>query len=188
MTVFQNFHQEVKKTDDSESVLSLDSLEAGEQSGNYTTPSESSLTTPCDCTVSNPEKSQTRNNGLLYTAQSTSSKNMHLNNCLRNVDSQYYHNLLTHGLLAKHNVLTPAEHVNTLEEESTASDRSGKNTAEFSTSGKQEMSVSNVFSFLQNIKEERSKPSSGTAYILATGHPVLNPSKTWASPDRKSVV
>lgn len=183
MTVFQNFHQEVKKTDDSESVLSLDSLEAGEQSGNYTTPSESSLTTPCDCTVSNPEKSQTRNNGLLYTAQSTSSKNMHLNNCLRNVDSQYYHNLLTHGLLAKHNVLTPAEHVNTLEEESTASDRSGKNTAEFSTSGKQEMSVSNVFSFLQNIKEERSKPSSGTAYILATGHPVLNPSKTWASPE-----
>ncbi|KAM9019494.1 centrosomal protein of 126 kDa isoform 1-T1 [Ara ararauna] len=179
----ENFHQEVKKTDDSESVLSLDSLEAGEQSGNYTTPSESSLTTPCDCTLYNPEKSQTRNNVLLYTAQSTSSKNMHLNNCLRNVASQYYHNLPTHDLLAKHNVLTPAEHVNTSEEESTASDRSGKNTAEFSTSGKQEISVSNVFSVLQNIKEERSKPSSGTAYTLATGHPVLNPSKTWASPE-----
>uniref|UniRef100_A0A8B9IWB2 Centrosomal protein 126 n=1 Tax=Amazona collaria TaxID=241587 RepID=A0A8B9IWB2_9PSIT len=183
MPVFQNFHQEVKKTDDSESVLSLDSLEAGEQSGNYTTPSESSLATPCDCTLYNPEKSQTRNNVLLYTAQSTSSKNMHLNNCLRNVASQYYHNLPTHDLLAKHNVLTPAEHVNTSEEESTASDRSGKNTAEFSTSGKQKISVSNVFSFLQNIKEERSKPSSGTAYTLATGHPVLHPSKTWASPE-----
>ncbi|XP_065534777.1 centrosomal protein of 126 kDa [Lathamus discolor] len=179
----ENFHQEVKKIDDSESVLSLDSLEAGEQSGNYTTPSESSLTTPCDCTLYNPEKSQTRNNGLLYTAQSTSSTNMHLNNCLRNVASQYYHNLPTHDLLAKHNVLTPAEHVNTSEEESTASDRSGKNTAEFSASGKQEISVSNMFSFLQNIKEERSKPSSGTTYTLATGHPVLNPSKTWASPE-----
>ncbi|XP_061230360.1 centrosomal protein of 126 kDa isoform X2 [Neopsephotus bourkii] len=179
----ENFHHELKKTDDSESVLSLDSLEAGEQSGNYTTPSESSLTTPCDCTLYNPEKSQTRNNGLLYTAQSTSSKNMHLNNCLRNVASQYYHNLPTHDLLAKHNVLTPAEHVSTSEEESTASDRSGKNIAEFSTSGKQQISVSNVFSFLQNIKEERSKPSSGTAYTLTTGHPVLNPSKTWASPE-----
>ncbi|XP_030331543.1 centrosomal protein of 126 kDa isoform X2 [Strigops habroptila] len=178
----ENFHEEVKKTDDSESVLSLDSLEAGEQSGNYTTQSESSLTTQYDCTLYTPEKSQNRNNGLLYTAQSTS-KNMHLNNCLRNVDSQYYHNLPAHDLLAEHNVLTPAEHLNTSEEESSASDRSGKKSSEFSTSGKQEISVSNVFSFLQNIKEESSKPPSGTPYTLATGHPVLNPSKTWANSD-----
>ncbi|XP_050767435.1 centrosomal protein of 126 kDa [Gymnogyps californianus] len=179
----ENFHQEVKKTDDSESLSSLDSLEAGEQNGNYTTPSESSLTTQCDCALYNPEKSQTRNNGLLYTAQSTSSKNMHLNNCLRNVESQYYRNLPSHDLLAKHNVLTPAEHVNNSEEESSASHRSGKKPVEFSTSGKQESSVSNAFGFLQNIKEERSKPSSGTASTLATGHPVFNPSKAWASPD-----
>ncbi|NXW24063.1 CE126 protein, partial [Circaetus pectoralis] len=179
----ENFHQDVKKTDDSESLSSLDSLEAGEQNGNYTTLSESSLTTQCDCALYNPEKSQTRNNGLLYTAQSTSSKNMHLNNCLRNVDSQYYHNLPIHDLLAKNNVLTSAEHVNSSEEESSASHRSQKNPAEFSTSGKQESSVSNAFSFLQNIKEERSKPSSERASTLATGHPVLNPSKAWASPD-----
>ncbi|KAM6211441.1 centrosomal protein of 126 kDa [Sarcoramphus papa] len=179
----ENFHQEVKKTDDSESLSSLDSLEAGEQNGNYTTPSESSLTTQCDCALYNPEKSQTRNNGLLYTAQSTPSKNMHLNNCLRNVDSQYYRNLPSHDLLAKHNVLTPAEHINNSEEGSSASHRSGKKPVEFSTSGKQESSVSNAFSFLQNIKEERSKPSSGTASTLATGHPVFNPSKAWASPD-----
>ncbi|XP_075598435.1 centrosomal protein of 126 kDa isoform X1 [Balearica regulorum gibbericeps] len=178
----ENFHQEVKKSDDSESLSSLDSLEAGEQNGNYTTPSESSLTAQCDCALYDPEKSQTKNNGLLYTAQSTS-KNMHLNNCPRNVDSQNNHNLPIHDLLAKHNVLTPAEHVNNSEEESSASHRSGKKPAEFSTSGKQESSVSNAFSFLQNIKEERSKRSSGTASTLATGHPVFDPSKAWASPD-----
>ncbi|NWX70990.1 CE126 protein, partial [Alca torda] len=179
----ENFHQEVKKTDDSESLSSLDSLEAGEQNGNYTTPSESSLTTQCDCALYNPEKSQTRNNGWLYTAQSTSSKNMHLNNCLRNVDSQNNHNLPIHDLLAKYNVLTPAEHINNSEEESSASHRPGKKPAEFSASGKQERSLSNAFRFLQNIKEESSKPSSGTASTLASGHPVFNPSKVWASPD-----
>ncbi|PKU32860.1 hypothetical protein llap_16836 [Limosa lapponica baueri] len=174
----ENFHQEVKKTDDSGSLSSPDSLEAGEQNGNYTTPSESSLTTHCDCVLYNPEKSQTRNNGLLSTAQSA-----HLNNCLRNVDSQNSHNLPIHDLLAKHNVLTPAEHVNSSEEESSASHRPGKNPTGFFTSGKQERSVNNAFSFLQNIKEERSKPSSGMASTLATGHPVFNPSKAWASPE-----
>ncbi|XP_072706750.1 centrosomal protein of 126 kDa isoform X2 [Ciconia boyciana] len=177
----ENFNPEVKETDDSESLSSLDSLEAGEQNGNYTTPSESSLTTHCDCALYNPEKSQTRNNGLLYTAQSTSSKNMHLNNCLRNVDSQNNHNLPIHDLLAKHNVLTPAEHVNNSKEESSVSHRSEKKPAEFSTSGMQ--CLNNAFSFLQIIKEERSKPSSGTASTLATGHPVFNPSKARASPD-----
>ncbi|KFQ86983.1 Uncharacterized protein KIAA1377, partial [Phoenicopterus ruber ruber] len=174
----ENFHQEVKKTDDSESLSSLDSLEAGEQ--NYTTQTESSLTTQCDCALYNPEKSQTRNNGLLYTAQSTS-KNMHLNNCLRNVDAQTNYNLPIHDLLAKHNVLTPADHVNNSKEESSVSHRYEKKPAEFSTSGKQ--ALNNAFSFLQNIKEERSKPSSGTASTLATGHPVFNPSKARASPD-----
>ncbi|XP_074012873.1 centrosomal protein of 126 kDa [Numenius arquata] len=174
----ENFHREVKKRDDSESLSSPDSLEAGEQNGNYTTPSESSLTTHCDCVLYNPEKSQSRDNGLLSTAQT-----VHLNNCLRNVDSQNSHNLPIHDLLAKHNVLTPAEQVNSSEEESSASHRPGKKPTGFSTSGKQERSVNNAFSFLQNIKEERSKPSSGMASTLATGHPVFNPSKAWASPE-----
>ncbi|NWZ98869.1 CE126 protein, partial [Nesospiza acunhae] len=177
----ENFHQEVKKTDDSESLMSLDSLEAGEQNGNCTTQSESSFTTQCDCALYDPEKCQTRNNGLLHTDQSTS-KNVHLNNCLRNVDLLHYHNIPIHDLLAKHNVLTHAEHVNTSEEESSASHRSGKQPAEFSPSGKQKSSVSNAFSFLQNIKE-RSKPSSGTSSTFATGHPVFNPSRAWDSPD-----
>ncbi|KFU90942.1 Uncharacterized protein KIAA1377, partial [Chaetura pelagica] len=174
----ENF--QVKDTDDSESLSSLDSLEAGEQNGNYTTLNESSLTTQCDCALSNPEKSQARNNGLLYTAQSTSSKYMHLNNCLRNADLQNNHNLPINDLLAKHNILTPAEHVKNSEEESPASCRLGGKPAEFSTCGEEESSVTNAFSFLQNTKEERSKPSSGT---LGTGHLVFSPSKTWASPD-----
>ncbi|NWH72064.1 CE126 protein, partial [Piaya cayana] len=177
----QNFHQEVRKTDDSESLSSIDSLEAGEQNGNCTTQSESSLTTECDCALYRPEKSRTPNNGLLYTAQMTSSKNMHLNNCLRNADSRN-NNLPIHDLLAKHNVLTPAEHVNNSEEESSASCGSGKKPAGFSTSSKQGSSVSKAFGFLQNIKE-RSKPPPGLASTLATGHPVFNPSRAWASPD-----
>ncbi|XP_027494823.1 centrosomal protein of 126 kDa isoform X3 [Corapipo altera] len=177
----ENFHQELNETDDSESLTSLDSLEAGGQSGNYTTPNESSLTAQCDCALYDPEKSQTRNNGLLRIDQSTS-KNAHLNNCLRNADSQHYHNIPIHDLLAKHNVLTPAEHVNTSEEESSASQRPGKKLPEFSTSDKQKSSVINTFSFPQNI-EDRSKPSSGMASTLATGHPVFNPSKAWDSPD-----
>ncbi|NWQ75313.1 CE126 protein, partial [Columbina picui] len=178
----ENFHQEVKKTADSDSLSSLDSLEATEQDGNYTTPSESSLATQCDCALYNPGGSQTRNNGLLYPAQSTS-KNVHLNNCLRNADTQNNHNLPIHDLLAKHNVLTPAQHVQNSEEESSASHKSGKNPAEFSTSSKQESSTKNAFFFLQKIKEERSHPFSGIVSTPATGHPVFNPSKAWASPD-----
>ncbi|NXP62303.1 CE126 protein, partial [Chloropsis cyanopogon] len=177
----QNFHQEVKETDDSESLMSLDSLEAGEQNGNCSTQSESSFTTQCDCALYDPEKCQTRNNGLLLTDQSAS-KNAHLNNCLRNVDLLHYHNIPIHDLLAKHNVLTPAEHVNTSEEESSASHRSGKQPAEFSASGNQKSSVSNAFSFLQNMKDG-SKPSSGTTDTFATGHCVFNPSRAWDSPD-----
>ncbi|NXO41260.1 CE126 protein, partial [Locustella ochotensis] len=177
----ENFHQEVKETDDSESLMSLDSLDAAEQNGNCTTLSESSFTTQCDCALYDPEKCQTRNNGLLHPDQSTS-KNAHLNNCLRNVDLLHYHNIHIHDLLAKHNVLTPAEHVNTSEVVSPASYRSGKPPEEFFASGKQKSSVSNAFSFLQNIKD-RSKPPSGTASAFATGHPVFNPGRAWDSPD-----
>nr|XP_047934183.1 centrosomal protein of 126 kDa isoform X3 [Anser cygnoides] len=179
----ENFHQEVEKTDDSESLSSLDSLEAGEQNGNCTPPSESPLTTQCDCAQYNPGKSQTRSNDLIYTTENTS-KNIHLNNCQRNLDSQNSHNNLpVRDLLAKHNVLILAEHVNSSGEESSVSHRSEKKAAEFFTSGNQESSVNKAFTFLQNIKEERRNPSSGTASTLTTGHPVFSPSKAWASPD-----
>ncbi|NXK45667.1 CE126 protein, partial [Chauna torquata] len=179
----ENFHQQVKKTDNSESLSSLDSLETGEQNGNYTPPNESSLTIQCDCALYNPGKSQTSSNDLIYTDENTS-KNIHLNNCQRNSDSQNNHNELPiHDLLAKHNVLTLAEHVNNSEEESSVSHRTEKKTTEFSTSDNQESSVNKAFTFLQNMKEERSNPSSGTASTLATGHPVFSPNKAWANPD-----
>ncbi|NXP50434.1 CE126 protein, partial [Heliornis fulica] len=177
----ENFHQEVMKSDDSESLSSLDSLEAGEQNRNYTTPGESSLTVQCDCALYNPEKSQTQN-GWLYTDQRAASKNIHLNSCLRNADSQNNHSLPTHDLLAKHNVLTPAERVNSSEEESSASHASGERPAGFSTSGKQESSVRKAFSVVQNIHKRR-KQSSTTASTLVTGHPGFNPSTPCASPD-----
>ncbi|XP_067999289.1 centrosomal protein of 126 kDa [Melanerpes formicivorus] len=179
----ENFHQEVEKTDDSESLSSLDSLEAGEPNGNYTTRNESSLTTRCDCALYNPEKSQTGNNVLLYAAHSTSCENVHLNNCLRNTDSQYHHSSAIQDLLAKRNVLTPAEHVNNSEEKSSTFHSSGKKPTEFSTSGKQESSGSNAFTSQQNIKEDRNKPSSGLGSTLATDHPLFNPNKDWANPD-----
>lgn len=182
MSVFQNFHKEVKRTDDSESLSSLDSLEAGEQNENYTPPSESSLTTSCDCAPYIPAKSQTRSNDTFYAAQNTS-KNMHLNNCQRNLDSQNNHSELpTEDLLAKRNILTLAEHTNDTEGESPVSHRSGKKVAEFSISGNQESSVNKAFPFLQNIKEERNDSSSGVCSTLAT-NPVFSFSKAWASPD-----
>ncbi|XP_031451729.1 centrosomal protein of 126 kDa isoform X2 [Phasianus colchicus] len=178
----ENFHKEVKRTDDSESLSSLDSLEAGEQNGNYTPPSESSLTTSCDCAPYIPAKSQSSSNDTFYAAQNTS-KNMHLNNCQRTLDFQSNHNALpTEDLLAKRNILTLAEHTNDTEEESPVSHSSGKKVAEFSTSGNQESSVNKAFPFLKNIKEERNDSSSGVSSTLAT-NPVFSSSKAWASPD-----
>eukprot|EP00075_Anas_platyrhynchos_P034453 XP_027323706.1 centrosomal protein of 126 kDa isoform X4 [Anas platyrhynchos] len=178
----ENF-QEVEKTDDSGSLSSLDSLEAGEQNGTCRPPSESPLTMQCDCAQYNPGKSQTRSNDLIYTNENTS-KNIHLNNCQRNLDSQNSHNNLpVHDLLAKHNFLTLAEDLNSLEEKLSVSHRSEENAVEFFTSGNQESSVNKAFTFLKNIKEERKNPSSGTASTLATGHPAFSPCKAWASPD-----
>ncbi|XP_067145907.1 centrosomal protein of 126 kDa isoform X3 [Apteryx mantelli] len=177
----ENFHQEVKKVASSESLSSLDSLEAGEQNGNYATLSESSLTTQCDCALYNPEKSQTRNSDLLYTTENTSSKNMHLNNCLRNVDSQNnQNNLPIHDPSAKCSVLTPAEHINNSEEGSPVSCRSEQKPTEVSTSHKQESPINNPFTFLKNIKEEKNNLSSEMGSTLSTGNPVFKPSKAWA--------
>ncbi|XP_062433709.1 centrosomal protein of 126 kDa [Rhea pennata] len=175
----ENFHQEVKKVASSESLSSLDSLEAGEQNGNYVTPSESSLTTQCDCALNNPEKSQIRNTGLLYTDENNSSKNRHLNNCLRNVESQNDQNLPIHDSSAKHNVLTPAEHINNSEEESSISCRSEQQPTKVSASDKHEHPINNPFTFLKNIKEKNCL-SSEMAGVLSTGNPVFKPSKAWA--------
>ncbi|NWX95699.1 CE126 protein, partial [Nothoprocta ornata] len=176
----ENFHQEVKKVASSESLLSLDSLEAGDQNGNYVTSSESSLATQCDCTLCNPEKSQTRNSSLLYTAENASSKNRHLNNCLRNIESQNnQNNLPMLDPSAKHTVLTLAEHINSTQEESPLSCRSEQQRTEVSTSNKQEGPVNNSFTFLTNIKGKNNL-SSRFLSTLSTDNPVFKPGKAWA--------
>ncbi|XP_032298079.1 centrosomal protein of 126 kDa isoform X1 [Coturnix japonica] len=174
----ENFHEEVDRTDDSESLSSLDSLEAGEQNAICTPLSEPSLTTSCDCAPCIPGKSQIRSD-VSYAAQNTS-KNTHLNNCQRNIDSQNtHHDLPTEGLLAKRNVLTLA---NDTEEKPPVPHRSGKKVAEFSTSGNQESSVNKAFPILQNRKEERNDSSSGICSTLATSPSVFSSRKAWASP------
>ncbi|XP_068786496.1 centrosomal protein of 126 kDa isoform X1 [Struthio camelus] len=181
LSSLENFHQEVKKVASSESLSSLDSLEAGEQNGNYVTSSESSSTTQGACAGCNPEESQTRNGGLLYSAENTSSKNMHLNNCLRNADSQNNQkNLPIHDPSAKHSVLTPAEHINNSEEESSVSCRSEEKPTEVSTSDKQESPINNPFTFLKSIKEGKNNLSFEMASTLSTDNPVFKPSNTWA--------
>ncbi|XP_072200169.1 centrosomal protein of 126 kDa [Excalfactoria chinensis] len=174
----ENFHEEVDRTDDSESLLSLDSLEAGEQNAICSPPSEPSLTASCDCAPCIPGKSQTGSD-VSYAAQNTS-KNVHLNNCQRNIDSQNTHgDLPTGGLLAKRNVLSLA---NDTEEEPPVPHRSRKKAAEFSTSGNQESCVNKAFPILQNRKEERNDSSSAVCSTLATGPSVFSSSKAWASP------
>ncbi|XP_010209889.1 PREDICTED: uncharacterized protein KIAA1377 homolog, partial [Tinamus guttatus] len=174
-----NFHQEVKKVASSESLSSLDSLETGDQNGNYVTSSESSLATRCDCTLYNPEKSQTRNSSLLYIAENASSKNRHLNNCLRNIESKNnQNNLPILDPLAKHRVLTLAEHTNNAQEESTVSCRSEQQPSEVSTADKQEGPIHNSFTFLKNIKEKNNLCSEMIS-TLATDSPVFKPGIAW---------
>ncbi|OXB70397.1 UNVERIFIED_CONTAM: hypothetical protein H355_004167 [Colinus virginianus] len=156
----ENFHEEVTQTDDSESLSSLDSLEAGEQNGDYTPSNESSLTTSSGRAPVTSGKSQSTRNDMC------------LNNCQRNSDSR---NNLHDSPVARHNALTFAGHTNDTEEKPLVSHRSGKKVAEFS--------VNKAFPFLQNIKEERNNSSPGAASTLATGHSVFSPSKAWASPD-----
>ncbi|OXB57871.1 hypothetical protein ASZ78_016445 [Callipepla squamata] len=157
----ENFHEELKQTDDSESLSSLDSLEAGEQNGDYTPSGESSLTT-----------SSGRGAPVTSGKSQSTSNDMCLNNCQRNSDSQ---NNRHDSPVARRNALTLAGHTNDTEEEPLVSHRSGKKVAEFS--------VNKAFSFLQNIKEERNNSSPGAASTLATGRSVFSPSKAWASPD-----
>ncbi|NXA40673.1 CE126 protein, partial [Eudromia elegans] len=181
----ENFHQEDKKVASSESLSSLDSLEAGDQKGNYVTVSESSLATQCDCTLYNPEKSRTRNSSLLYAVENASSINRHLNNCLRNIESQNnQNNLPILDPSGRRTVPTLAEHINNTQEKSPVSCRSEQQPTEVSTADKQEGPINNSFTFLKNIKEENNL-SSGLLSTLSIDNPVFKPGKAWAVPGER---
>ncbi|CAM5073233.1 unnamed protein product [Natator depressus] len=186
-----NFHQEVNQITNYDSPSSLDSLEAGEQNENYTTPSETSLTTQWDDSILyNSQKSQSTNKSFLDTPDLTFSKNQHVNNWLINLNSQNSQpNTPCHDTLAKQNVLIPAENVHNPKQKSFVPSGTEKRT-EICTSDNQITFVNSPYTFMQNRKEEKNNmlkvPSSGMVSrqsSLATGSPVFKSSKAWATSD-----
>ncbi|XP_053871570.1 centrosomal protein of 126 kDa isoform X1 [Malaclemys terrapin pileata] len=187
-----NFHQEVNQITNYDSPSSLDSLEAGEQNENYTTPSETSLTTQWDDSVPyNSQKSQSTNKSFLDTPELTFSKNQHVNNWLINLDTPNSQpNAPFHDTLAKQNVLIPAENVHNPKQKSFVLSGTEKRTTDICTSDNQITFVNSPCTFLQNRKEEKNNmlkvPSSGMVSresSLATDSPVFKSSKAWATSD-----
>uniref|UniRef100_A0A674IP85 Centrosomal protein 126 n=1 Tax=Terrapene triunguis TaxID=2587831 RepID=A0A674IP85_9SAUR len=187
-----NFHQEVNQITNYDSPSSLDSLEAGEQNENYTTPSETSLTTQWDDSVPyNSQKSQSTNKSFLDTPELTFSKNQHVNNWLINLDiPNSQPNTPFHDTLAKQNVLIPAENVHNPKQKSFVLSGTEKRTTDICTSDNQITFVNSPCTFLQNRKEEKNTmlkvPSSGMVSresSLATDSPVFKSSKAWATSD-----
>ncbi|XP_067423268.1 centrosomal protein of 126 kDa [Emydura macquarii macquarii] len=192
LSSLSNFHQEVNQITNYDSLSSLDSLEAGEQNENYTTPSEISLTTQWDdATPYNSQKSQSTNKSFPDAAELIFSKNQHVNNWLINLDTQNsQRNTPFHDNLAKQNVLTPAENVHNLKQKSFIPSGTEQRTTEICTSDNQITFVNSPCTFIQNRKEEKNNllkiPSSGMLSresSLVTDRPVFKSSKTWATPD-----
>ncbi|XP_044875161.1 centrosomal protein of 126 kDa isoform X3 [Mauremys mutica] len=187
-----NFHQEVNQITNSDSPSSLDSLEAGEQNENYTTPSETSLTTQWDDSIPyNSQKSQSVNKSFLDTPELTFSKNQHVNNWLINLDTQNSQpNTPFHDTLAKQNVLIPAENVHNPKQKSFVLSGTEKRTTDICTSDNQITFVNSPCTFMQNRKEEKTNmlkvSSSGMVSresSLATDSPVFKSSKAWVTSD-----
>ncbi|XP_050796322.1 centrosomal protein of 126 kDa isoform X1 [Gopherus flavomarginatus] len=187
-----NFHQEVNQITNSDSPSSLDSLEAGEQNENYTTPSETSLTTQWDDSIPyNSQNSQSMNKSFLDTPELTFSKNQHVNNWLINLDTQNSQpNTPFHDTLAKQNVLIPAENVHNPKQKSFVLSGTEKRTTDMCTSDNQITFVNSPCTFMQNRKEEKNNmlkvPSSGMVRresSLATDNPVFKSSKAWVTSD-----
>ncbi|XP_039398222.1 centrosomal protein of 126 kDa isoform X2 [Mauremys reevesii] len=185
-----NFHQEVNQITNSDSPSSLDSLEAGEQNENYTTPSETSLTTQWDDSIPyNSQKSQSMNKSFLHTPELTFSKNQHVNNWLINLDTQNSQpNTPFHDTLA--NVLIPVENVHNPKQKSFVLSGTEKRTTDICTSDNQITFVNSPCTFMQNRKEEKTNmlkvPSSGMVSresSLATDSPVFKSSKAWVTSD-----
>ncbi|XP_074917815.1 centrosomal protein of 126 kDa isoform X2 [Chelonoidis abingdonii] len=187
-----NFHQEVNQITNSDSPSSLDSLEAGEQNENYTTPSETSLTTQWDDSIPYiSQNSQSMNKSFLDTPELTFSKNQHVNNWLINLDIQNSQpNTPFHDTLAKQNVLIPAENVHNPKQKSFVLSGTEKRTTDICTSDNQITFVNSPCTFMQKRKEGKTNmlkvPSSGMVSresTLATDSPVFKSSKAWVTSD-----
>ncbi|XP_061484740.1 centrosomal protein of 126 kDa isoform X2 [Rhineura floridana] len=187
----QDFHQEVNEIAHTESVCSVDSLEAGEPNESCATPSETSfLSAQLDSSVHNSEELQTRNKSFSDETDRTFSKNQHVNNWLINLNTS---NIQTaspfHDILIKYNVVPSEEDTFNPEQKSSVQSSSEQREAERCASN-------DNLTFAQNKREKKSfllrgQPS-GTVNTegptLVTDIPILKINKAWADPDSSPTV
>ncbi|KAH0625176.1 hypothetical protein JD844_033360 [Phrynosoma platyrhinos] len=181
----QDFHQEVNEIAHSESVCSVDSLEAGEPNESCATPSEtSSLSAQLDSSVHSSQGSQTRHKSFSSKSDIAFSKNQHVNNWLINLNTS---NIQTtspfRDILIKHNIVPSDEDTSISDWKSSTPNVSEQREAERCASD-------DNLTFAQNKREGKSfllkRPSSGTVSMerpSATETPVLKLNKAWAIPD-----
>ncbi|XP_053166370.1 centrosomal protein of 126 kDa isoform X2 [Hemicordylus capensis] len=184
----QEFHQEVNEIARPESVSSVDSLEAGEPNESYATLSEaSSLSAPLDSSIHNSQGLQTRNKSLSDETDMTISKNQHVNNWLKNLNtSNFQATSPFRDILIKYNVIPSGEDACSSDQKSSVPSISEQREAE-------RCSSENNLTFVQD-KEDKSSllnhtslGTIGTEDPLATDKPVLRINKTWSTPDSSSV-
>ncbi|XP_062983910.1 centrosomal protein of 126 kDa [Elgaria multicarinata webbii] len=186
----QDFHQEVNEIAHSESVCSVDSLEAGEPNESCTTPSEtSSLTTQLDSSALNSQGMRTRNKCFSDETDISFSKRQHVNNWLINLNTS---NIQTtspfRDILIKYNVVPSDEDTCSPGQKSSAPSTSEQREAE-------RWPDDDDLNFTQIKREDKNfvlkLPSSGIVSRenpLATDMPELKLNKAWASPDPSPVV
>nr|XP_060627049.1 centrosomal protein of 126 kDa isoform X1 [Anolis sagrei ordinatus] len=176
----QDFHQEVNEITRSESVSSVDSLEAGEQNESCATLSEtSSLSAQLDSSVHNLQGSQMRHKHFFDKTDTPFSKNQHVNNWLKNLNTS---NVQTtspfRDILIKHNIVPSDEDAS--DWKSSFPEVSEQREAERCASD-------DNLAFTQNKRESKSfllkRPSSGrvtSQTSSATETPFLKLNKAWA--------
>ncbi|XP_028581967.2 centrosomal protein of 126 kDa isoform X1 [Podarcis muralis] len=178
----QDFHQEVNEIAHTESVCSVDSLEAAEPNEGCTTPSEtSSLSAQLDSSVHNSEELQTRNKSFSDETDMTLSKNQHVNNWLTNLNTSNFQTTSPfRDILIKYNVIPSDEDTCSPDQKSFVQSRSEQRETARDASDEN-------LTFAQNEREEKSflskRPSSGTEGPVATDSPVHEINKAWAVPD-----
>ncbi|XP_020651662.3 centrosomal protein of 126 kDa isoform X3 [Pogona vitticeps] len=182
----QDLHQEGNEARCSESVCSVDSLEAGEPNGSCVTPSEtSSLSAQLDSSGHNSQEQQKRADE----ADITFSKNQHVNNWLRNLNTSAVPTTSPfRDILIKYNVVPSDEDTH----------GPGWKSSVLSTSEQTETercASDGNLTFAKNTREGKSfllkHPSSGTVSSKsppATDTAVLKLNKAWTIPNPSPLV
>nr|XP_020651662.1 centrosomal protein of 126 kDa isoform X3 [Pogona vitticeps] len=182
----QDLHQEGNEARCSESVCSVDSLEAGEPNGSCVTPSETSLlSAQLDSSGHNSQEQQRRADE----ADITFSKNQHVNNWLKNLNTSAVPTTSPfRDILIKYNVVPSDEDTHS----------PGWKSSVLSTSEQTETercASDGNLTFAKNTREGKSfllkHPSSGTVSSKsppATDTAVLKLNKAWTIPNPSPLV